>query len=185
MICTKCGKDNLIKANYCAQCGHAFSRQEKEAAYNQTIYGKLDRFDEVKSWVTLKKITGNFFVRLLVLACIAAIGFLTHTNRGTEMKLLESNEYAIDWNSSRNEYYLYSDLDQVHLKLYLPGKPESIGVDVLDAEGNVISSETYSTDTEPVLEKNGSSYRISGIYEEGGTSILASVYDTQYRELMK
>ena len=146
---------------------------------------KLDRFDEVKSWVTLKKITGNFFVRLLVLACIAAIGFLTHTNQGTEMKLLESNEYAIDWNSARNEYYLYSDLDKVHLKLYLPGKPESIGVDVLDAEGNVINSETYSTDAEPVLEKNGSSYRISGIYEEGQTSILASVYDSGYRDLMK
>jgi len=174
MICTKCGKDNLIKADYCAHCGHAFTKQEKEAAYNQTIYGKLDRFDEVKSWVTLKKITGNFFVRLLVLACIAAIGFLTHTNQGTEMKLLESNEYA-----------LYSDLDKVHLKLYLPGKPESIGVDVLDAEGNVINSETYSTDEEPVLEKNGSSYRISGIYEEGQTSILASVYDTGYRDLMK
>ena len=101
------------------------------------------------------------------------------------MKLLESNEYAIDWNSNRNEYYLYSDLDQIHLKLYLPGKPESIGVAVLDAQGNVISSETYSTDTEPVLEKNGSSYRISGIYEEGETSILASVYDTVYRDMMK
>ena len=184
MICSKCGKDNLIRANYCAACGHPFTEAEKKQAYNQTIYGKIDRLKELKGWVTLNKFTGNFFVRLLVLAAIAFMGFLSHTNQGTEMKLLESDEYVIDFNAQRKEYYLYTDLDQIHLKLYLPGKPEGIRVSELDEAGNEIRTEEFDTDTEPVLVKETQYYRISGLYEgDSELQILTCVYDTSLRPL--
>ena len=182
MICKNCGKENLIKADYCACCGHPFTKEEQAEAYGKTIYGKMDRFAEMKSWLTLKKITGNFFVRLLILLCIAAAGFLSHTNQGSEMKLLESDEYVIDWNKRSGEYYLYSDLDEIHLKLYLPGQPEGISVTALDEEGNEMHTETYGIDAEPLLLKDTSFYRISGIYENGETQILAGLYDTELRE---
>lgn len=181
MICPACGKDNLIKADYCASCGHAFTEQEKAEAYSRTIYGKLDRFEEARSWLTLKKITGNLVFRIAVLACIALAGILSHTNQGTEMKLLESEEYVIDWNKERNEYYLYSDLDEVHLKLYLPGQPEAVGVTELDEEGKELHTEVYSVEDLPVLRKDTAFYRISGIYGNGETQILAGVYDTELR----
>lgn len=184
MICAKCGKDNLIKADYCCHCGHAFTAEEKKKAYDQTIYGKLDRLDEAKGWITLGKITGNFFFRLLVLAGIAWIGFFSHSNQGSEMKLLESDEYVIDFNTQRKEYYLYTDLDQIHLKLYLPGKPEGIRVSELDEAGNEIRTEEFDTDTEPVLVKETEFYRISGLYEgDSELQILTCVYDTSLRPL--
>ena len=70
MICSKCGTNNLIRADYCSSCGHAFTEQEKADAYRETIYGKLDRLEEAQSWLTLKKITGNLFFRIAVLALI-------------------------------------------------------------------------------------------------------------------
>lgn len=182
MICSKCGKDNLIRANYCAGCGHPFTEAEKKQAYNQTIYGKIDRLKELKGWVTLSKFTGNFFVRLLVLAGIAWIGFFSHSNQGTEMKLLESSEYVIDWNTAKQEYYLYTNLDQVHLRLYLPGKPEGIRVTELDEDGKEVRSEEYDVNTEPVLVKETPFYRISGLYEdEKELQIQACVYDSSLR----
>ncbi|MCR5372537.1 MAG: zinc ribbon domain-containing protein [Solobacterium sp.] len=182
MICSKCGTNNLIKADYCSSCGHAFTEQEKAGAYRETIYGKLDRLEEAQSWLTLKKITGNLFFRIAVLALIALAGILSHTNQGTKMKLLESEEYAIDWNRERNEYYLYSDLDEIRLKLYLPGTPEVLSVTALDDEGNEMHTETYSVGEEPVLLKDTPFYRITGVYENVEAQILAGVYDTELRD---
>ena len=121
----------------------------------------------------------TFLVRLLVLAGIALLGFMSHSNQGTEMRLLESDEYVIDWNTQLREYYLYTDLDQVHLKLYLPGKPEGIRVAELDEAGNELFSEEYGTEEEPVLAKETVMYRISGLYEDGKeTQLPVFVYDT-------
>ena len=51
MKCKNCGKENLIKAQYCQDCGQPFTDQERQTAYDQTFWGKLDKLKKAKEIV--------------------------------------------------------------------------------------------------------------------------------------
>ena len=40
MICPKCKKKNIKKANFCIDCGYEFSEEEQEAAYKKVLKRK-------------------------------------------------------------------------------------------------------------------------------------------------
>ena len=50
MKCLKCGYENPITAEYCHMCGTAFTEQQRQEAYDRTIFGKLDRLENLKGW---------------------------------------------------------------------------------------------------------------------------------------
>ena len=43
MKCTNCNTENLRKANYCRNCGKAFTQQEKGEAHKRSVVGKLEK----------------------------------------------------------------------------------------------------------------------------------------------
>ena len=48
MKCTNCNTENLRKANYCKNCGQAFTQQEKDEARRRSVVGRLEKAEEVK-----------------------------------------------------------------------------------------------------------------------------------------
>ena len=46
MLCKKCNTENLLKADYCQSCGNIFTQEEKDAAYEKTIFGKYEKVEE-------------------------------------------------------------------------------------------------------------------------------------------
>jgi len=177
MKCKNCGKENLLQAKYCSSCGHAFSEEERQAAYGATVWGKLDKLKEAKSFVTLEAITSHPAFRVLFLAALIFIGIVTGTNKGSEMRPLDSSEYKVGYNRDRDEFYLFTEKDSVNVSVYLPGKPESIKV-TAKREDEVIYTEEYAVTESPVLEKDSSvTYIVSGIYPEKEKEITILLYD--------
>lgn len=120
MKCKNCGKENLIKAHYCYGCGHPFTEKERQSAYDSTLWGKLDKLKKAKQIVTLEAVTSHPVFRVLFLALLIIIGVLTGTNKGSVMRPLESDAYAVAYDRKQNEYYLFSEEEEVAVPLYLP-----------------------------------------------------------------
>ena len=183
MKCTECGHENLIKAKYCAKCGHPFTEEQRKAAYNATIFGKLDMMKKAKSYATLSFITGQMWFKVLMLAIVILYGILTHANQGTKMKILESDAYTVDHNTQLNEYYLYTDLDELTVQLYVPGKPSGVEVHTCADDGTEISAKTFAlSDPIVLMKQDGVQYRIDAVYDNDSRELTVLVYDSAERE---
>ena len=177
MKCKNCGKENLIQAHYCVSCGHPFGEEERQAAYNDTIWGKLDQLKKAKEIVTLEAITSHPVFRVLFLALLIIVGVLTGSNKGSVMRPLESDAYTVAYDRKQNEYYLFSEQEEVAVPLYLPGKPEGVRVSA-DRDGENIFVREYSLDESPLLSKDPSVvYTVYGIYEDKEEQILILLQD--------
>ena len=182
MKCKNCGKENLIQAHYCVSCGHPFGEEERQAAYNDTIWGKLDQLKEAKEIVTLEAITSHPVFRVMFLALLIIIGILTNTNKGSVMRPLESEEYTVGYNQKLEEYYLFTEKDSVAVPLYLPGKPEKVRISADKEEENVFTRE-YALNESPVLTKDPSVvYTVYGVYEGKEEKITVLLYDPSVKE---
>ena len=126
MKCLKCGYENPITAEYCHMCGTEFTEQQRQEAYDKTIYGKLDRLENLKGWADLSNITGNIIFRLIIIAGLAAMAFYNVTRNGTHLSIAESSQYTLSRNGE--EFYVTTDLDTVSLITYLPKEAETITV---------------------------------------------------------
>ena len=176
MKCSKCGKENLIKARFCSECGNPFTDEERQSAYDRTIYGKLDKIGEAKGWLTLNKITSNPIVRIAILIIILAIGLLSGNNRGDRMTVLESDEYKVYYNTETKDYFLNTDKDEVSVGIYLPGTPSGISVYTLNEQAEAIDEEYYDIGEKIILQKaDDRVYVIEGDYENGTQQIRLMV----------
>ena len=45
MICKNCNTENIIKAKFCQHCGSAFTDEQREEAYDRTIFGMIDKLE--------------------------------------------------------------------------------------------------------------------------------------------
>ena len=177
MKCNNCGKENLLKAKYCSSCGFAFSDEERQAAYDSTVWGKLDKLKEAKGYLTFEAITSHPVFRVLFLAALIFVGIVTGTNKGSVMRPLESAEYTVGYNQERDEYYLFTEKDSVNVAVYLPGKPEGIKV-TAEKDNEVIYTKEYAVNETPVLEKDPSvTYSVYGIYPDKEKEITILLYD--------
>ena len=95
MKCLKCGYENPITAEYCHMCGTEFTEQQRQEAYDKTIYGKLDRLENLKGWADLSNITGNIIFRLIIIAGLAAMAFYNVTRNGTHLSIAKSSQYTL------------------------------------------------------------------------------------------
>ena len=178
MKCEKCGHENLLKAQYCSSCGNRFTDEERQAAFDETIYGKFDKLIEVKEWITLSKITDNKFFRIAVLVMIIIAGLLTGGNKGSSMMILESDDYTVRYNSNLEEYYVFTDKNEVDVDLYLPGKPEGLVVTGMTLDGKVLDQKEYALgDKVTLIKSDNVLYHVSGEYEKAEKSIDLIVYD--------
>lgn len=180
MRCVKCGQDNLLQANYCCKCGCAFTEEEKQAAYDKTIYGILDKIEDLWATIKLDKITGNLVFRIAVLVLIAVVGIASSGRTGTDFAVLDGKTYDVQYNQRSGEYYILSPEQVVQAELYIPGEPESLTLNCLDVADTVVESMTYSLDEGIALDiSDRVHYQLVANYADHTDTIVIFTYLTE------
>lgn len=152
LICPSCKAENLLEASYCYCCGREFTKKEQEAAYNMTIYGKIEKAEMIKSIADGSIITGNTWFRVIVLAVIAIVGLWGLYTNGSNFRIAESDGYEVQYNTKEKEYYLLTDQDSINVGLYVPKNTEVLELTAIDRDTDeVLEHNTYGIDEGIVL----------------------------------
>jgi hypothetical protein len=157
MICNNCQKKNIIKAKFCQHCGSAFSDEERQKAYDRTIFGKIDKLEKWKGYITLDAITGHPIFKTAVLLFILLWGIFLGRSNGNQMLIMESNSYKVQQHITTGEFYVISDRDSVMLSLYLPRQTESVKLQAV-VDGQVAQEQDFSAEEQPRLESGAAEY---------------------------
>ena len=174
MKCSKCGYENLTKASYCFSCGNPFTRQEKQAAREKTLVGKIEKAEEIKGKadkisdiLSMKFITDNVFVRiaLIVIPFILSLT-LSGGKGGSTMKIRDSGDYDVYYNTATQEYFVEMDSGSVNLMLYVPKSTEVINVYFTESSGYDYQMGSYTVnDAIYVNESSNGYYTIEAVME--------------------
>ena len=161
MKCKHCKTKNITKAHYCKHCGSPFIQEERDKAYNRTIFGILTNIRKLKSYATLSLITAKPWFKALTLVSILLYGLLQIKINGSYMKIQPSEYYDVQYNKVAKEYYITSQHRQIGLNLYLPKEAEDISVIEMDLDNNPKGSYIYEQNDNIVVNyKINSKYRI-------------------------
>ena len=157
MKCSVCSSENLIKAHYCASCGHPFTEEERKAAYDRTFYGKLDKVRRWKSILTLEVITGSLWFRILSILAILLLGlFLLLTRR--PLRLESGDLYKVQYLEETGTYYLITEEDTVAVNLRAPYRTRSVLIREVDASGQTVREETRTAEEAMLLTVSGKTH---------------------------
>lgn len=157
MICKNCQKNNITRAKFCRDCGTAFSEEQRQKAYERTIYGKIDKLEKWKGYITLDFITGNPIFKTLVLAAILVWGLLLGRPDGDRMMIQESEAYSVQQHATTGDYYVMAKQNSVSVSLYLPRKAESLQLQAM-AGGKVAKEQSFAAEEQPHLECGAAEY---------------------------
>lgn len=164
MICKKCNEKNLYKAHYCQKCGTVFTEEDREKAYSKTIFGFVNKLEDLFSMLTLDKITGNIYFKIVSILFVLVIGVYNVMSNGNVFKILESEQYRVQYNTKTDEYYLISSESIFNVSLYLPKEVHLIYVSELDDANAMIEKVEYTLNDEIVLEQTNHRYEIEVVY---------------------
>ena len=179
MICQQCGKKNITKAQYCGSCGTAFSDEQREKAYNRTIYGVIDKVESLKGYATLEVITGHPVFRVAVLALILVAGLLLGRPHGDQLAILESDDYQVQQDVQTGDFYVLTEDDSLVLELYFPRKVETLTVRQLLGE-KLMYERSFSTEDAITLDKSHErTYVVEADYGDNMESITLYVVGLQ------
>lgn len=173
MRCGKCGNESILTANYCRFCGAPFSEEEQKKAYDKTVFGMLDRIEDLKGWVDLSKITGNRIVRIVVLIVLLGLVLFNVYRNGSHLAIQQSPDYTVAYNQEKNEYYILTEKEEIGLNTYLPRATDTITVSCF-----VDGVESYS-----VQEAPDAAIKLARI-DDGYYVIHADYEDGDYEELL-
>ncbi len=134
MICEKCSSQLHYGDKFCNICGEKIDKSAYEADYNKTVWGIIDKGTDWYETIFLKKITGNWIFKVLLLLIIAAWGFLDAYTDFTSIKILESESYSIEYNKRLDEYYIRTSEEEININLYIPGYTDNIKVKEFTAD---------------------------------------------------
>ena len=181
MKCTNCNTENLRKANYCKNCGQAFTQREKDAAHSQSVVGKLEKVEEVKGKVdkvkdilSLSFITDNVWVRLalIVIPFVFSLVVGGGAKGGDTMKIRDNGQYDVYYNTTTQEYFVEIDSGSVNLSLYVPKGTQQINVYFKEATGYEYQAGSYGLeDAIAVNENTNGYYTIEAVMENGTQTI--------------
>ena len=181
MKCTNCNTENLRKANYCKNCGQAFTQREKDAAHSQSVVGKLEKVEEVKGKadkvkdiLSLSFITDNVWVRLalIVLPFVFSLVIGGGAKGGDTMKIRDNGQYDVYYNTATQEYFVEIDSGSVNLSLYVPMGTQQINVYFKESTGYEYQSGSYGLeDAITVSENSNGYYTIEAVMENGTQTI--------------
>lgn len=151
MICKNCQTKNITKAQFCHNCGSAFTDEQRQKAYDRTIFGKIDKLEKWKGYITLDVITGHPIFKTVVLVAILLWGLFLGRTNGDQMLILESQTYQVQQNATTGEYYVLTSQDSVSVSLYLPRQAETVQLQAI-VDGNVTQEQSFAADEQPRLE---------------------------------
>lgn len=161
MICPKCQTNNPISATYCSHCQYVFNNDEKENAYNETIYGQIDKIiDNIKKIIgilNLSIIFNNRIFRAILLILLLTTAIYLKINH-QQYAIIPSDEYTIEYNQHLNEYYLYTNNDYINLNLYLNKDVDEIIINTYTVDGININNSIYTTSDNIILNKTEDMY---------------------------
>lgn len=157
MICKNCQTKNITKAQFCRHCGSAFTEQQRQEAYDRTIFGTVEKMEKWKGYLTLEVITGHPVFKTAVLVLILIWGLFLGRTNGNQMLILENEAYQVQQHAETGEYYVITGQDAVSLSLYLPRQTEQVTLLAM-AEDQVIQEQTFAAEEQPVLEADAAEY---------------------------
>ena len=161
MICKKCKTSNITKAYFCKNCGNQFTKEDRDKAYNRTIFGIITNIRKLKAYATMSVITSKPWFKALTLVSILLYGLLQVKTNGSQMKIQPSEYYEVQYNKVAEEYYITSQNSQIGLNLYLPKEAEDISVIEMDLNNNPKKSYVYEQNDNIVVNyKTNAKYRI-------------------------
>lgn len=166
MKCKNCNTDNLLKANYCKHCGTAFTQQEKDDARKASVVGRLEQAEELKGKadrisdiLSMKFITDNIFVRIALIVAPFILSFtLGGSSGGNTLKIRDSGQYDVHYNTTTQEYFVEMDSGSVGLMLYVPKSTEIINVYFTETTGYEYQKGSYSTEDAITVNENSNGY---------------------------
>lgn len=160
MKCKNCKTENILKADFCKGCGHQFTEKEKQKAYNRTLFGIIDKISSIKSYITFDFITGNRWFKVISLVGLILYGLLVLKINDTQLRILDSRDYDIEYNRTTKEYYLVTDENQIGLKLYIPEKAEKINLITVDKNDKQLDNTEYHTDEQVTVSYDSNRHYI-------------------------
>lgn len=160
MKCIKCETKNITKAKYCKNCAYKFSKEEQKVARRKTFIGKIEILENAYEVCTLKKFTGHILFKIASLLLVLFIGISCWINDGIDLKLLDSENYDIEYNVNEKEYYLMTSDDKVLLNLYIPNRTEDIIITHYDVNNEKLEEEQYAPKDEIILEAKEKDYYV-------------------------
>ena len=147
-------------AKYCCACGKPFTEEERKAAYDQTVYGKIDMARKVKDAATLSIITDSLWFRFLTLILIIAVGIWLRASGVNALRLESGEGYRLEYLKETDAYYVISEGDAADLRLVVPNRTTSLMTEELDAQGELISRTEYRTDEAVSLSVSGTNHYV-------------------------
>lgn len=160
MKCNNCKTENIMKADYCKACGHQFTEKEKKKAYNRTVFGIIDNVLNLKSYITFDFITGNRWFKVASLLFLILYSVLVLKLNGSQIRILDSRDYDVEYNKTTKEYFLVTDEKQIGLNLYVPEKTDKVNLITVDSNDKLINEKEYSIDENIMLLYNDKEHYI-------------------------
>ena len=157
MICKNCQTKNITKAQYCRHCGTAFTDEQRQEAYDRTIFGKIDKLEKWKGYITLDFITGHPIFKTVVLVAILVWGLLLGRTNGNRMLVMESDAYQVQQHVVSGEYYVLTEQDGVSVSLYLPRQARSILLQAVVGY-DVVEEQSFSPEEWPFLKSGAADF---------------------------
>lgn len=168
MKCVDCKTKNINDANYCINCCHQFTEEEKKKARKRTLVGLIETIEQAYNVCTLKIITDHILFKIASIVLILFIGIYTIVLNGTELKIEKNPAYEISYNSSAKEYYLKVKEKEAAIDLYVPNKATKVLLKHYDKDHNLLEETEFSTEDQVKADTNKEDdyYIIEAIYSE-------------------
>jgi len=155
MLCKKCNTENLLKADYCQNCGSKFTQEEKDVAYGKTIYGRFEKLEQYAGYLKpVELIKGNKFFRVGVLVVIVLYSLFMLKIGGNHIRIAESSRYEVLQSKETGAYYIVTDMPSVNAEMHIPRGTENLTVHLVDNYGTVQNTDSYPLDAGISLQAN-------------------------------
>lgn len=167
MICKNCQTKNITKAQFCRHCGSAFTDEQRQEAYDRTVFGKIDKLEKWKGYITLEAITGHPIFKTVVLVAILLWGLFLGRTNGSQMLILESESYRVQQHTTTGNFYVLTTQDHISVSLYLPRQAETVQLQAI-VDGEIAKEQTFAAEEQPSLESGAADYYyITADYGDG------------------
>ena len=174
--CT-CKYENDFSVRYCRGCGQDYRQKEHKEfvkeAYERTVWHEFENIKEdVENLPGIigfyKKYLDNTLVKLLIILLCLLPAFLIRAKFGSTFRMLESEQYTVQYNETADEYHLFTELDEITVEMYCPGEISSLESHLMDDGGEILETLEYSLEDPVTLKPMETGYvRLEALYADG------------------
>lgn len=120
MKCNHCEKEIGYGYKHCTECGNLVDEAVLESAYKETVWGRIDVLIDKYKQTPIKKLTDNFFFRIIVMLFSVFLIYIGFTTDDYHLRIVENGIYRIQYDTKTDEYYVLSDEENFVLGVHIP-----------------------------------------------------------------